>query len=96
MSYFNVDTITDGCSLDQQVLNDYIRHCDCKVVPIHGVGDFVCFVPGKVAVEHVGMLNMAPDGAMILVREHYEIDMHVVKNQGVWYIFDVVDRRTIY
>lgn len=92
--FFNFDSVVVGTQLSVEKIQEFINELQqCKEVPIHGVGEFVCFVPCRSIVEHVGMLNMAPDGATILVREHYEVDIRCQKYGGKWYIYDVVDRR---
>lgn len=95
--FFNFDTIEVGTQLSVETIEKFINEQQsCNEVPQHGVGEFVMFANSRAIVENKGMLNMAPNGAEILIREHYEVDIFCQKYDDKWYIYGATDRRTVY
>lgn len=94
--FFNFDTIEVGTQLSVETIEKFINEQQsCNEVPQHGVGEFVMFANSRAIVENKGMLNMAPNGEKILIREHYEVDIFCQKCDDKWYIYGATDRRTV-
>ena len=94
MSFFNIESLVVGSLVPTEAIVRFIEeYQSCDKLPKHKVGDFVLFDKSQQIVANATMLNMSPNGAEILIREHYVTDIRCTKYNNKWYITSIVDRR---
>lgn len=94
MSFFNIESVVVGSLLPTETIILFLEeYQSCDKLPQHKMGNFVLFDKSQQIVANATMLNMSPNGAEILIREHYTVDIRCVKYNSNWYITSIVDRR---